>query len=92
MDRQDVENIAKVQVREYFDHYLDHTLPRQLKTIFEAHNQDAEAHQVLIGPLMKVRKRAQRLIWMVLGGAAVVGVVGTLIVEHLSAVVQIFSK
>ncbi len=47
MDDQDykrVEVIAKLTVREYFDHYLIEVFPTQLKEAIITHNKDVTAH------------------------------------------------
>jgi hypothetical protein len=81
-------DVAKVVVNEYFDHYLTEVFPSQLDRMFQSHNQDAEAHEVRFKVLVKAKRKMDRILWMILGGAAVVSVLGTLLIEHLSAVIK----
>jgi hypothetical protein len=87
-EHQSIMDIAEVQVNRYFDHYLSEVFPQQIERIMNAHNQDAEAHEPRIAPLVKAKRRVDRMIWMVLGGSAVIGCVGTLIVEHLPSLIE----
>ena len=82
-EHQAVEDIARLNVHVYFDHYLTDIFPRQIKEILGSHNQDAEAHDVRIAPLEKSRRKMTRLVWMILGGSVVVGAIGGVLVEHL---------
>ena len=85
---QDTVDIAKLQVHEYFDHYLGEVFPRQISEIMDAHNGAAVAHEVRIAPLYRTKKSFERFRWMILGGAAVAGCLGTLVAEHLGAIIK----
>lgn len=73
MDEQRVRELAELEVRRYFDHYLQDVLPQQLKalkhhthTTVEAHDNSPDAHG-------GVEKKVNRFMWMLLGGATFVG-------------------
>ena len=91
IERQQVIDLCDLQINRYFDHYLTTVFPHQIEAMFAAHNQDAEAHD----PRFEIhldacptKKRMDKWKWMMLGGSAVAGVVGTLLVEHLGAVIR----
>lgn len=72
----EVEQVAKIEVRQYFDHYLQNVVPVQQKTarehvhlMIEKHDADRKAHG---GTEVKV----SRLLWMVTGAATVGGTAG----------------
>ena len=81
-------DIADLQVHRYFDHYLSEVFPAQICSIMDAHEKDGRAHETRFAPLYKSRYKVERLWWMILGGAAVVGCLGTLAVEHLPAIIK----
>jgi hypothetical protein len=81
-----ISDLAKLRVREYFDHYLTDIFPRQIKTLFESHNDDIEAHELKFRAHEKSCRpgaKLNRITWMVAGGTAVVSVVFTLFGERL---------
>ena len=91
-EHQSVVDIADLAVNRYFDHYLSDVFPEQLGRMFSSHNQDAEAH----APRFKIheggcetRRRLDRFVWMVAGGSAVGGFVGSQIVANWSALVKL---
>lgn len=59
MDRKEVEDISELKVRQYFDHFLENTLPEILKT-----------HAVGCPHGKKINK----VKWMVLGAAVVLSI------------------
>ena len=66
-----VKDIAELEVRKYFDHYLEDTLPTQLKVIISAHNTDDKAHG-------GVEKKISRFLWVVMGIGIASGASGVL--------------
>ena len=88
-EHQQTVDIAQLVVNQYFDHYLTDVFPGQMREMFAAHNQDAEAHEPRLGSLVKMKRQIDRLKWMIAGGSAVAGFVGALIVQHWSQLVQI---
>ena len=81
-DERQVTTISRLQVHEYFDHYLTDVFPQQMDAIIDGHNQDAEAHEPRLGPLVKTQQQFNRLRWVVVGGGAVIGVVSGVIVRY----------
>lgn len=70
--RQEVENLAELGVRRYFDHYLEHILPKQ----FELHNCDCRAHGGIV-------KRVIKWKWLLIGLAVGSGAGGSLLIRLL---------
>lgn len=71
MDDEDVKRIAKLEVREYFDHYLTNVLPEREKALrahahrtVEAHNDSRKAHGGVEG-------KVNKFLWVALGSGAV---------------------
>lgn len=76
VDDEDMKRIAELEVRRYFDHYLQNILPDQQKagrahthTMIERHDADVEAHD-------GVARKVNRMVWIGLGAGAVMGVGG----------------
>lgn len=86
---QETVDVAKVVVNEYFDYYLTEVFPQQMDRLFKNHNQDAEAHEPILEPLLRMKKKVDRTFWMITGGVAVVSVLGTLLVENWTAVAKV---
>ena len=61
-----METVAELKVRQYFDHYLTATFPKQVQAMIDAHNSDREAHG-------GVERRFNRLFWMGIGMALATG-------------------
>jgi hypothetical protein len=76
-DRKDVEDIARIHIHEYFDHYLCEIFPQQLDRSFAAHNSDIQAHPVQMKELFKTKKKVDRLAWMGAGIVAFITAVVT---------------
>jgi hypothetical protein len=90
-EHQAVVDVAKVVVNEYFDHYLTEVWPKQIGIMLSSHNNDALAHDprfVIHTLTCPMKRKMDHLKWMVAGGAAVAGVAGTLITEHIGAIIR----
>lgn len=87
-EHQAIVDISRLQIHEYFDHYLTDVFPKQIDEIMRAHNQDAEAHQPRIAPLYRTKRQVDRFTWLILGGAAVAGFVGGILAPHLPAILK----
>ena len=86
-ERQQVEDIAEISVRKYFDHYLTEVLPLQQKAerhimhlSIEQHNADKNAHG-------GVERKFMKFVWMLLGASAVGGGSGLLLGKVLNFIV-----
>lgn len=66
MERKEVKELAELEVRRYFDHYLERVFPQQVKAFIKEHNLDPKAHG-------GVERRFSKLTWVMLGAAAVGG-------------------
>ncbi len=55
--------IAKVEVQDYFNHYLEEVFPEQLERSITAHNLDVTAHSVQIKTAIKAESSRIRL-WL----------------------------
>jgi hypothetical protein len=84
--------IAKLTVHEYFDHYLTDVFPQQTAAIISAHDQDAEAHRPVIIPLQRLKQRVDRVLWMVAGGAAVIGAGAGIFLDHAGDILRAVSR
>lgn len=87
-EHQQMVDISRLQVHEYFDHYLTDVFPKQIAEIMQAHNKDAEAHEPRIGPLNSMKRSFYRYKWMILGGVAVLGFVGGVLAPHIPAIIK----
>lgn len=61
-----IKELAELETRRYFDHYLEEIFPKQVELFIDAHNECPEAHG-------GVEKKVSRTLWMLAGGAAVLG-------------------
>jgi hypothetical protein len=90
-DHERTVEMIQLGVHQYFDHYLTDIFPGQMGRLFASHNQDAEAHdpriEIHVGTC-KVAKKVNRMLWMISGGAMVLGVAGTLVAEHIGAILK----
>jgi hypothetical protein len=77
-DHQQVVDIAKVVVNEYFDHYLSEVFPQQLDRMFTSHNESVEAHPKQFATLAKTKRKVDRATWMILGVTTLVAALGGL--------------
>lgn len=64
-----VQEIAELQVRRYFDNYLNEVFPKQIAAVMEAHDKAADAHGGIRGKFAKFR-------WTLIGFAAGGGALG----------------
>lgn len=62
LERKETQEVAELEVRRYFDHYLENVYPTQLA----AHNNDATAHGGVSGKVNKI-------MWVAAGAAAIGG-------------------
>jgi hypothetical protein len=62
-ERKQMEDIAELKVRQYFDHYLYQTLPATLDQAVASHNVDPSAHG-------GVERKFNRMVWLAMGLAA----------------------
>lgn len=65
----EVDRIAEVRVRRYFDNYLLNVFPVQVSALIDAHNQNPEAHG-------GVEKKVSRMMWMAIGAGFAIGAAG----------------
>ena len=56
--------VARVEVQDYFNHYLEEVFPEQLERSITAHNLDVTAHSVQIKTAIKAESSRVRL-WIV---------------------------
>lgn len=61
--------IAELEVRRYFDRYLNEVFPKQIAAVVEAHDKAADAHGGIRGKFAKFR-------WTLIGFAAGGGIAG----------------
>ena len=79
-DKKQVQQIAELEVRRYFDTYLRDIYPMQTKQILELHDKDENAHAGM-------PRRFNRLVWMLLGVATAGGGIGGTVAAILRAAV-----
>ena len=75
---EEVKAIAELEVRRYFDHYLEKVHPRMLNVAIRAHDSNDKAHG-------SVEKRMDRAVWVFIGVAVASGGVGAMVNEVLAA-------
>lgn len=59
-EKQEVKDAAELEVRRYFDHYLENVFPNQVQQMLQAHNLSPDAHG-------GVERRFNKVAWMVAG-------------------------
>lgn len=59
-DRKDIQETAELEVRRYFDHYLENVFPVQVKTMIQQHNLSPKAHG-------GVERRLNKVLWTIAG-------------------------
>ena len=64
MEPKEVETIAELAIRRFFDHYLDNVFPEQLDRVIHAHNADAGAHKQQIQHAVRTESYRIRL-WLI---------------------------
>lgn len=62
MDAEQVKAIAELEVRRYFDHYLEDVFPVQVAAVMDAHNKATDAHGGVLEQFKTVR-------WILIGAA-----------------------
>jgi len=75
-----VSQLAELEVRRYFDHYLTNVFPVQVEAAVRAHDQSHEAHCGRIKSLDKAR-------WVLAGALTVVGFAGGISVDRLLSLI-----
>lgn len=81
-EHQQVVDICRLSIHEYFDHYLTDVFPRQNQALFSSHDRDISAHLPLLGVHQKVcrtRRRVDRIMWMIAGVSTLVSVIMTVL-------------
>lgn len=63
----EVEQIAELAVRRYFDHYLRDVWPQQQQALKDHTNAQIQAHDDAETAHGRVEKRVNRIVWMVIG-------------------------
>jgi hypothetical protein len=76
--REQIKDIAELEVRKYFDHYQTNIFPQQLTVIIAAHNTDEAAHG-------GVEKKIARFIWIGTGICLASGSMGALVTKAMGA-------
>jgi hypothetical protein len=59
-EKQEIKDAAELEVRRYFDHYLENVFPEQVTQMVQAHNLSPDAHG-------GVERRFNKMAWMVAG-------------------------
>lgn len=72
IERQQIMDIADLQINRYFDRYLTEIFPDQLDRMMQAHNSDNQAHPVQFKMLTDTSGRVSRITWMVMGMSALI--------------------
>ena len=88
MKRDDMVDLIRLQIHEYFDHYLTEVFPEQVGTIVGAHDKDIEAHAGQLEPLKKAARMMDRTRWMLLGAMAILGGLLSLVGEKLMGLLK----
>lgn len=68
-EQEHVEQISELQIRRYFDNYLENVFPKQISAIMESHDKAADAHGGIRGKFAKFR-------WTLIGFATGAGLLG----------------
>jgi len=76
-ERQQIIDIAKLQINEYFDHYLTEVFPEQIDRIMSSHNSDGDAHPIQFATLEATSSKVSRATWMMAGMSILVSFVVT---------------
>jgi len=75
-EQSEAQRIAELEVRRYFDHYLEVVFPAQVQQMVKAHDTDADAHG-------GVAKKVTRASWLLVGASVAGGLGAGLGVERL---------
>lgn len=82
--RKEVQDIAEIQVRRYFDHYLQNVWPQQEKALRDYTDQRVKKHDMCKEAHGRVERRMDRAKWMLAGWATVFAAVGSIAVYGIS--------
>lgn len=77
MERTEVNDIAELKIRQYFDDYLTNVFPSQVKQLIELHDSDDKAHGA-------VERRFDKTFWVMIGVAFAGGGAGALVGKVLT--------
>jgi hypothetical protein len=66
IQREEVGDVAELEVRRYFDHYLGNVFPGQVQQMVKAHDLDEASHG-------GVAKKVSRCLWLLLGAGVAGG-------------------
>jgi len=72
----EIQRIAELEVRRYFDHYLEVVFPAQMQQMVGAHNMNETSHG---GVILRVR----RTFWLLIGASVMGGLGAGFGVERL---------
>lgn len=78
-ERGQIAEIAELEIRRYFDKYLNEVFPKQIADIMVAHDKAADAHGGIRGKFSKLR-------WTLVGFAAGGGIAGGAGLHHLFSI------
>lgn len=90
--REEISDLAKLRIHEYFDHYLTNVFPKQAKALFASHDADVRAHQDVLLVHEKTCRTGttiKRWKWMIAGAFSLIGIIGTIGVEQLLRVLKV---
>lgn len=62
----EAKQIAELEVRRYFDHYLTRIFPQQVAAVVEAHNLSPKSHG-------GVERKFTKMVWLTVGAASAGG-------------------
>jgi len=79
--RREVEQIAELAVRRYFDHYLENVFPRQVKRLERDIDMKIQAHDDSPMAHGRVERIVNRTMWLFLGIAVASGAGGAELVR-----------
>lgn len=65
-ERDEVKELAELEVRRYFDNYLENVFPKQVSQIVQLHNLNPKAHG-------GVERKVSKAIWLITGASALGG-------------------
>lgn len=75
---QQVSQMAELEVRRYFDHYLTNVFPKQVEAVVKAHDDANDAHGGRIKNLDKMR-------WVLTGAVGLLGLVGGVSIDKIAS-------
>lgn len=84
IDREQVKDMAELEVRRYFDHYLKDVLPVQMAALKADVDEKIALHDAADASHGRVKIKLNRLLWIVMGAASVGGGSGLLATKLLA--------